>query len=398
MKPYANCSPTTAVSTASRAKLSTSMLVSVLTLTLTLAACSKSDTPAPSLPAVYVTTVRNDSGGFVRSLSASLRPRIESDVSFRVGGKVARRLVEVGQTVRAGQVLAQLDVTDYQLAVAAATEQLKTAQIDAKQAASDAARFARLSADGSVGLADLERQQARADAAAARAQQAHHQLELARNRAGYATLTAPFEGVVTALRLEMGQTVADGQMVATLAKPDELELVVDIPEAMAPQLASLSASALLQAAPSDPQGSTSQLVPLKLRELSPSAAPATRTFRARYSLQAGKDKKEQSELKDLRIGMTAQLQLANSASTSAAELPLAALLATNKQPTVWLVEAKSGALQLQSVQVLSQTTNAVRVTGLADGALVVSAGAQKLDAGMRVRPVARPLAQLVSQR
>jgi multidrug efflux system membrane fusion protein len=393
MKTYANSRAVSALFTTGMATFSKSMLVGVATLTL--AACSKPDAPAPSLPAVYVTTVHNDSSGSERTLSASLRPRIESEVSFRVGGKVATRLVDVGQTVRAGQVLAQLDAADYQLGVAAAAEQLKTAHIDAEQAASDAARFKRLSADGSVGSADLERQQARADAAAARAQQARHQLDLARNRAGYTTLTAPFDGVVTTLRLEAGQTVAEGQSVATVAKPHELELVADVPEALAPQLASLSASALLEARPSDSAGAASQTVALKLRELSPSAASTTRTFRARYSLQPGKG---EVDLKDLRMGMTAQLQLSSSGLASAAELPLAAVLATDKEPTVWLVDARTGALQRQPVDVLSQTTNAVRVAGLTDGALVVSAGAQKLDAGMRVRPVARPLALQVGQR
>ena len=362
---------------------------------LTLAACNKPEAPAPTLPAVYVTTVQNDTSGSMRTLSASLRPRIESELSFRVGGRVLTRQVEVGQAVRAGQVLAQLDATDYQLGVAAAAEQLKTAQVDTDQAASDAARFKRLSIDGSVGTADLERQQARADAAAARAQQARHQLDLARNRAAYATLTAPFDGVLTALRLEAGQTVAEGQMVATGAKPHELELIADVPEALATQLARLKANALLEVPAAEGAATSVQTVPLKLRELSPSASTQTRTFRARFSLQPTTN---QTSLKGLRMGMTAQLQLASSGMASAAELPLAALLATDKQATVWLVDASTGALQRQPVQVLSQTSNAVRVTGLTDGALVVSAGAQKLDAAMRVSPVARPLALLVSQR
>ncbi|OYU44603.1 MAG: efflux transporter periplasmic adaptor subunit [Burkholderiales bacterium PBB4] len=393
MKTYANSRAVSALFTTGLATFSKSMLVGVATLTL--AACTKPDAPVPSLTAVFVTTVHNDSSGSVRTLSASLRPRIESEVAFRVGGKVATRFVEVGQTVRAGQVLAQLDAADYQLGVAAAAEQLKTAQVDADQAVSDAARFKRLSADGSVGSADLERQQARSDAAAARAQQARYQLDLARNRAGYAILTAPFDGVVTTLRLEAGQTVAEGQMVATVAKPNELELVADVPEALAPQLARLSASALLEVHTSESSLATAHSVALKLRELAPSAALATRTFRARYSIQPGKG---EADLKDLRMGMTAQLQLASSGTASAAELPLAAVLATDKQPTVWLVDASTGVLQRKPVQVLSQTTSAVRVGGLTDGALVVSAGAQKLEAGMRVRPVARPLALLVSQR
>jgi RND family efflux transporter MFP subunit len=385
-----------AATTPFAAHLNTLTTLGIVTLAaLTLAACSKPETAAPTLPAVYVTTVQNDTSGSVRTLSASLRPRIESELSFRVGGRVLSRQVEVGQAVRAGQVLAQLDAIDYQLGVAAAAEQLKTAQVDTDQAASDAARFKRLSNDGSVGAADLERQQARADAATARAQQARHQLDLARNRAAYATLTAPFDGVVTALRLEAGQTVAEGQMVASVAKPHELELIADVPEALAIQLARLNATALLEITAAESNAASVQTVALKLRELSPSASAQTRTFRARFSLQPTKN---QTSSKDLRMGMTAQLQLASSGITSSAELPLVAVLATEKQTTVWIVQAATGELQSTPVQVLSQTTNTVRVAGLANGALVVSAGAHKLDAAMRVHPVARPLALQVSQR
>jgi len=140
-------------------------------------------------------------------------------------------------------VLARLDPADVQLGVDVAAEQLRAADVDATQAASDAARFKRLLADGSVGAADQERQQARADAAAARRSQAQRQLDLQRNRAGYAVLTAPFDGVITALRFETGQNVAEGQAMMTLARPGELEVVVDVPEALAPTLREHKASA-----------------------------------------------------------------------------------------------------------------------------------------------------------
>jgi len=143
---------------------------------------------------------------------------------------VVDRLIEIGDTVKAGQVLARLDPADYQLAVSAATDQVQAASVDAQQAASDEARLRRLLADGSVGAADHERQKARADAAAARLDQARRQLDLARNREGYATLVAPYAGVVTALRFERGQVVAEGQPVLSLARDGEREIVADLPE------------------------------------------------------------------------------------------------------------------------------------------------------------------------
>jgi RND family efflux transporter MFP subunit len=322
---------------------------------------------------------------------------VEADLSFRTGGKVTARLVELAQSVRAGQALARIDAADYQLAVQAAAEQQRAADVDAVQAASDAARFKRLLADGSVGAADAERQQARADAAAARLVQAQKQFDLARNRAGYAVLIAPFDGVVTAVRFETGQLVDDKQAVLSLARPGELEVVVDVPESLVPGLKTWQASAL--PGPSA-EPSTARPLPLRLRELAPSAQAATRTTRARYALAAP------AEATALRMGMSTEVRLQQAGRMSGADLPLGALVVTNSNdnavgiatgaaitgPSVWLVDAKSGGLKRQAVQLLSQSTDRVRVAGLSNGDLVVSVGAQKLDAGLKVQAVQRPLA------
>lgn len=346
----------------------------VISALAALSACSPAAEKAPPIPAVYVTPVHNDHGEDVRILSGTVRPRIESDLAFRAGGKVTARLVEIGQAVRAGQALARIDATDYQLAADAAAEQLRAAQVDATQAASDAARFKRLLLDGSVGAADHERQQARSDAAAARLVQAERQLEALRNRTGYAVLMAPFDGVVTGSLIEVGQMVAEGQPVMVLAKPGELEVLVDVPEALASSLREQVAQAHIAGIP-DP-------VKLKLRELAPSASAQTRTFRARYTMV--------SPPPGLRMGVTANVQLAGKDAAPSAQLPSGALLTINKTPSVWLVNDKAGTLTLQTVTLRSQSTDQVRVTGLPDGVLVVSAGAQKLDAGMKVQAVMRP--------
>lgn len=377
----------------------------VLAIAAMLGACSPKPAAPPVVPSVFVSPVRNDSGAAQRVLFGSVRPRVEAELSFRTGGKVTARLVELGQSVRAGQALARIDPADYELALQAAAEQQRAAEVDAVQTASDAARFKRLVADGSVGAADAERQQARADAASARLAQAQRQSELARNRASYAVLTAPFDGVVTALRLEPGQVVDDKQAVLSLARPGELEVLVDVPESLVDGLKSWQASVLLAASADAP---ASKPVQLRLRELAPSANAATRTTRARYALAAAPDNAA------LRMGMTAEVRLQQAARVSSAELPLGALLVTaavagtpstatngangavnaNAGPSVWLVEAQTGALKRQSVQLVSQSTDHVRVAGLPDGALVVTVGAQKLDAGLKVQPVQRPLAAL----
>lgn len=354
-----------------------STLAAAASLSL-LTACGPQAPAAPTVPAVFVTEVRNDLGANQRRFSASLRPRWETSLGFRVGGKVAVRSVELGQAVRQGQALGRIDPADFQLAVLAAAEQERAAQVDALQSASDAARFKRLLADGSVGAADAERQQARADAAAARWAQAQSQSELARNRAAYAVLTAPFDGVVTAVQFEPGQVVSEGQPLVTLAQPGALELQVDVPEALVSGLAGWQASATV--------GEGSPPVPVRLRELAPSAASVSRTFRARYAmgpLPAGTP---------WRMGMSAELLLRQPGRSPGAQLPVSALLMTGASPAVWLVEPSTDALLRTPVEVLSQGTDHVRLGGLADGAWVVSVGVQKLDAGMKVRPVQRPVA------
>lgn len=377
-----------------------SLPLAPLTLLVLLGACTPKPAAPPVVPSVFVSSVRNDTGTVQHVLFGHVHPRVEADLSFRTGGQITARLVELGQAVRKGQALARIDPADYELAVRAAEQQQRAAEVDAMQAASDAARFKRLLVDGSVGAADAERQQAHADAAASRLSQAQKQADLARNRAGYAVLTAPFDGVVTALRFEVGQMVDDKQPVLSLARPGELEVLVDLPESLVTELKSWQASVLLGDATATAKA---QPLALQLRELAPSANPATRTTRARYALPAPADGTS------WRMGMTAEVRLQRPELQAGAELPLGALLLTQAPsaavttpvliasapaagPAVWLVEAKTGALKRQPVQLLSQTSDHVRVAGLADGALVVTVGAQKLDAGMKVQPVQRPLA------
>lgn len=369
----------------------------VIALASLLVACSPRPTPPPVVSAVFVNAVRNDSGSDQRVLFGQVRPRVETDLSFRTGGKVMERLVELGDAVQSGQALARLDPADYQLAVRAAEEQQRAAEVDAVQAASDAARFKRLLADGSAVVAEAERQQARADAAAARLTQARQQTELARNREAYGVLTAPFDGVVTALRFEVGQLVDDRQPVLTLAKPGELDVVVDIPEPLVAGLNAWKASVFLGGTTAT---ESARPYALRLRELAPSANAATRTTRARYALA------NPIEASAWRIGMTAEVRLQRSGPQVGVRLPLGALLVTpvrsgpmappaegapsEASPAVWVVDATNGTLKRQPVQLISQTTDYVRVAGLSDGDLVVTVGAQKLDAGMKVQPVQRP--------
>lgn len=354
------------------------MLALILAVATGLSGCGdKAPQQAKQTP-VLVTTVRNQPGGYERTFTGIVRARYESDQGFRTGGKVAARMVEVGQSVVAGQPLARLDPADYELALRAAEDQLQAARVDAEQAASDEARFRRLLADHSVSVADHERQQARADAATARQALASRQLELARNRTKYATLVAEFDGVITSVRFEAGQVVAEGQPVITIAKPSELEVVADLPEEMAGNARSFAASATFWDA-------QDLAVPLKLRELSPAASAQTRTFRARFSILD----KSSATRQALHLGTTTNLHLAKKDGEPVAVLPATAILKTNGKTTVWQVNASGRRLVEQPVEVVRFADEAVLVRGLPDGAKVVSAGIQKFDPGIEVLPVER---------
>jgi RND family efflux transporter MFP subunit len=354
-------------------------LTSLAAASLLMTGCSEPPVPPAVVKPVFVTTVAHTASAQTRSFTSVVRARVESDVAFRTGGKVVERLVEVGDRVKAGQVLARLDPLDYQLAVKAAADQVQAAAVDAQQSASDEARFRRLLADGSVGSADHERQKARADAAAARLGQASRQLELARNREGYATLVAPYAGVVTALRFERGQVVAEGHPVASLARDGENEIVAELPEDWVGRARKLSATATSW---NDPKSR----VPLALRELSPQASAQGRTYRARYAATP----ESRAQVAALPLGSTMQLTLSGpQAGPATAVLPVSALLKGSGPPGVWTLNAQGSGLVFTPVQVVSIDDATVQVTGLAVGSRVVSVGAQKLDARTAVRAIER---------
>jgi len=345
-----------------------------------LTACGDPPAPPAAVKPVFVTTVTASSSVQTRAFTAVVRARVETELGFRTGGKVVERLVEVGDVVKAGQPLARLDPADYRLAASAASDQVQAASVDAQQAVSDEARFRRLLADGSVGAADHERQKARADAAAARLDQARRQLEVARNREGYATLVAPYAGVVTALRFERGQVVAEGQAVLSLARDGEREVIADLPEEWISRVRTLTATAT-------PWHDAKSPAPLVLREVSPLASAQGRTFRVRYAAAP----QSRASVTALPLGSTVQLNLTAPPSTGAAAtvLPVTALVKASGAAGVWVLNAKGSGLVFTPVQVVGADDASVQVTGLAAGSRVVSVGAQKLDAGMTVRAVDR---------
>lgn len=303
--------------------------------------------------------------------SGEVRARYETDLAFRVGGRVATRPIETGSTVTAGQTLATLDASDYALAAQAARSQLAAAEAEARLARDDLKRFTELRAKNFIAEAELDRRRTAADAAQAQVQALRADAERQGNQASYARLTAPHAGVVTAVQFEAGQVVAVGQPVVRLARAGDREVKIDVPEnALDALRRAKRLEVRLWSAPD-------RVYAGRLRELAPMADPATRTYAARVHIEAPDTA--------VKLGMTATVDVA-SAATAALTVPQSALFRVNGHPQVWVVETKTGTVTARTVRLGPlDGERAVVAGGLAAGDWVVTAGVHKLAPGQRVR-------------
>lgn len=327
--------------------------------------------PAPDRPAL-VQEAHFAPDRASRSFVATIRPRTEADQAFRVGGKVAQRLVDVGQNVTAGQAVARLDDTDLRLQKEQAEAELTASRTALEQAAGDERRGGELHAKGWTSQAVYDRQRAAAEEARGRYRRAQRALELAGNALGYATLRADADGVVTATPVESGQVISAGQPVIRLARRGEIEASASLPETFISQAREGKARLVLWAQPG-------RIYEARLREMSPAADPATRTFAARFSLP-GADAA-------VALGMSATLVIEPAHVSSVARAPLSALLDRGHGPAVWTVGA-DGTVILKPVRIARyEGADAVIAEGVAEGDRIVILGAQKLEAGQKVRPI-----------
>jgi len=308
-----------------------------------------------------------------RSFVGVIRPRVESDLGFRVSGKVAERLVQAGDKVTAGQPLARLDTVDFQLQLEQASAEMEAAKANLAQADAEDRRVLELRKNGWSTASIEEKQRAVVEEAKGRLRRAERIVSLAANSLSYTTLSADTDGIVTATLVEPGQVIAQGVPVIRLARSDSREAVAAIPEFLVDRVKTAEASVSLWSGPGKSYAA-------KLRELSPSADPNTRTYLARFTIL--------DPPANLEFGQTATVTLSDPDSERVVRLPLSALFNQGTGPGVFTVDPKTGALTLKPVEVVAYESSEVLLRkGVDPGDMVVTLGVQKLDVAQRVRIV-----------
>jgi len=309
-----------------------------------------------------------------RSFTGIVSARVESDLGFRIPGKVTERLVDTGQTVKRGQPLMRIDPTDFKLAMRANEEAVIAARARARQTADDEVRYRDLVARHAVSASENDQARAAAESAKAELNAAEARANVARNEASYAVLFADADGVVLETLAEPGQVVAAGQAVVRLAHAGHREAIVELPETLRPSIGSSARATLFGSVLT---GSA------KLRQLSDAANRQTRTFEARYVLE--------DRLAEAPLGSTVSIQIparqvADSASTGSLQVPIGAIFDPGTGPGVWVIEGETPRVAWRAVQLTTLSDEAASIVGnLKTGDRVVALGAHLLHEGEPVR-------------
>ncbi len=345
-------------------------------LPIALAACSDATysidprTQAPLVRVAPVATAIQSEPSF----SGVVAARVQSDLGFRVPGKILERLVDAGQTVKRGQALMRIDPTDLKLATRAHDEAVAAATARARQTAEDESRYRDLVSAGAVSASAYDKIKAAADSARAELKAAQAQADVAHNETGYAVLLADSDGVVVETLGEPGQVVGAGQVVVRVAHAGRREALIALPESLRPAIGSAGRATLYGS------GLTGAA---KLRQLSDAANPQTRTFEARYVLEG--------RLADAPLGSTVSIEIQSGRATPALQIPVSALFDQGKGPGVWLVKGQADQGQglqatWRAVQVAGLSSESAAITGgLATGDRVIVLGAHLLHEGEPVR-------------
>jgi len=334
-------------------------------LAFVLAACGNGKTvPDPARP-VLTQKVAAGAAATRDVYSGDVRARYETELGFRVGGKILARTVDAGARVQKGQVLARLDPEDARLAADAARAQLASADSDLALAKAELDRHADLLAKKFISQSAFDVKQNAFNASQARADQMKSQAAISANQAAYTTLVADADGVITTVSAEPGQVVAAGQAVVKLARSGEKEVVVNAPEGQLPRFkVGEDVGLTLWAEPGT-------VFRGRIREVAGGADPVTRTYLVKV---AALDAPANAQ-----IGMTANVHFKPTLDAQLVLLPLTAIAGERDKPAVWVVDPRTSRVSLRPVKVGQyREDGATILEGLAAGEIVVTAGVHKL--------------------
>lgn len=355
---------------------------------LTIVGCGRHPEAQEPVRAVRTVVVSQGASAGVQEFAGEVRARVESRLGFRVGGKLTRRLVELGQSVQSGQALAELDPRDLRLGQEAARAGLSAAQTNHDQAQADLKRFRELRQQGFISAAELERRESAAKSAQASLTQAQAEASVQGNQAGYARLVADVSGVITGVEAEPGQVVAAGTPVVRLAHDGPRDVVFSVPE---DKLAWVRSLAGKPGAVKVRRWGAAATLPATVREVAAAADPVTRTFLVKADVGRA----------DVSLGQTATVLVEPARSPAAGgsvRVPLTALVQKNGATSVWVLDDKAMTVKLQPVVVASVGADSVLLgSGLSAGQEVVTAGVHVLNPGQKVRRYVEPSASAASK-
>lgn len=344
-------------------------LMGVATAALALSACKPEAQADPRQAARIVQTATVEPAGAQRrAFTGIVAARVQSNLGFRVPGKIVERLVDTGVTVKAGQPLMRIDRTDLDLAITSRERAVASAAAVQKQASADEARYRELRKAGWSTQQRYEQAKAALDTANAQLESARAQAQVARNESAYSVLEADEDGVVVETMGEPGQVVAAGQLVLRIARSGSREASISLPESVRPEIGSQAQATLYGG---EVKGAAT------LRQLSDAADPRTRTYEARYVL-AG-------DAAGAPLGATVTVDVPIGGAAGGARVPLSALNDDGSGAFVWTV-ADGPKLERRAVKVKRLGADfATLEDGVAAGETVVATGGRFLREGEEIR-------------
>ncbi|KAA0594831.1 RND family efflux transporter MFP subunit [Azospirillum lipoferum] len=354
--------------------------VAVVTLSMHTQEASAVSDPRQDAPIVRLSAAVRVAGS-ERGFTGVVGARVQSNLGFRVPGKIIERLATVGQPVKAGQPLMRIDETDLRLALTAKRNAVAAARAAVVQTQADERRYASLVNDGWASRQRHEQAKAALDTARAQLASAEADARVAENEATYSVLVADSDGTVVETLGEPGQVVAAGQTVVRIAQAGPREAVVALPETIRPQIGSPAEASLY--------GADGQRYDAHLRQLSDAADAQTRTYEARYVLDG--------DAAAAPLGATVTIRLAGrlEGPTGQADMqvPLGAVLDDGRRTGVWTLDRASSTVRFQPVRLVRVSGETAVISGLGLGDPVVSLGAHLLQEGARVRTAVRTAAE-----